>query len=119
MESVDLGGVEVVVGGYEIWVLFRGGPGGGKMIVGRDGNRETSTWMKNKIVWQKDKKGEGVERLGKGSTSYSIVQCRAFLEPCRSRPFSGVSLYVLWVYHLYQSTLQQPARDLSARRLRL
>ena len=104
MESVDLGGVEIVVGGYEIWGLFRGGPGGRKMIVGRDGDRETiaSTWMKNKIVWQKDKKREGVERLGKGSTSYSIVQCRTFLEPCGSRPISKVSLRVLWVYHLYK-----------------
>ena len=37
------------------------------------------------------------DRLGNGSTSYSIVQCRALFESCGCRPFPEVSLRALWV----------------------
>jgi hypothetical protein len=65
------------------------------MMMGRDGEWKTRDWMKERMGWEREQKGEGIERLGKGSTSYSIVQCRAFLETRGRRPFSGVSLHTL------------------------
>lgn len=44
MESVDLGGVEVVVGGYEVWGFCL--EAGVEMIVERKGNWESSDGTK-------------------------------------------------------------------------
>lgn len=76
-----------------------------KTIVERKGNWESSDGTKWTMIWKRKQKGKGVERPGSGSTFYSIVQCRTFLKTRGRRPFSEVSLHVLWVYHLYQSTL--------------
>jgi hypothetical protein len=53
--------------------------------------------MKEGIVWKTGIIKEHSDRLGNGSTSYSIVQCRALFESCGRRPFPEVSLRALWV----------------------
>lgn len=103
MESVDLGGVEVVVVGYEVWGFCL--EGGVEMMMGRDGEWKTREWMKEMMIWKIEERGKGIKRPGNGSTSYSIVQCRAFLETRGRRPFFGSQFTHTLGHRLYNSTL--------------